>query len=502
MISIELLFSLTPIFILLLGTFLIIFMEDRTTRKSLLFVILLLALILNTLILIGFYIPMGLIERDYSLSLEKGTFTIIEMILLMGLIVSLFSKEEIIHAPNDNLMDGLILIILLGLIGMVITSNILAIFSCFFLVAILIGVIFYFGNFPKEFQLLKLYFIGCGISFILLFFASYLIYAEFNTLILTKIKLMKIKDFNNVIITILLILGLGIPCGLFPFTVYHLKNYYQDSSYTNLYLFAIFSFVNVFLIVRILNAFSYSLIINGIIIMIVASLGLLFSLGFILTELFSSFSGSTFSLKKMYGYSVISDFNMFLLFSAYLVFLTEVDVIHSYLNMLIFYIFIICSVKTLIFYTYYPVMLETDDDNLKLLGQFNKKYPKFGNMLLVSGLIVSIPLSFFSLYSLLSIYALEEIALNSLYSTLSSIMLFLYIFYLAITLIFISISYIQIYFSNKPHYIEKESIKNITPNYYLPIYVIVAIISVLTVLFLVINNVYYDLFESFFLNID
>jgi formate hydrogenlyase subunit 3/multisubunit Na+/H+ antiporter MnhD subunit len=309
--SIITLASLTPMFILLIGVFLISFMKDRQNRKSLSSLIIILALFINTLLLFGFYLPLNLIEREYDLNLNTGTFMIIEIILLIGLIVSLFSKDEFIAVVNENLFDGIILLILLGLIGTFISSNIIAIFSSFILVIMLIGVIFYFGNYPKEYNLLKLYFAGIGVSILLLFFSSFIIYLEFNTLVLTEIVLLEISDLSSMLLSILLLLGIGIPCGLIPFSIYHLKNYYQDSSYTTLLIFAVFSFVNIFLIIRILNVFAFTLVINGILIMIISTIGLIISEIFILSELFTSLDGDTFSLKKLFGFSICADFNMF-----------------------------------------------------------------------------------------------------------------------------------------------------------------------------------------------
>ena len=51
---------------------------------------------------------------------------------------------------------------------------------------------------------------------------------------------------------------------------------------------------------------------------------------------------------------------------------------------------------------------------------------------------------------------MNEILENSLNSFLAFMLLVIYIIYLSITLIFISISFIQIYFSNPPRYIERD----------------------------------------------
>ncbi len=502
MFSITILASLTPLFILLIGILLITFMKDRQNRKSLSTLIIILSLLINTVLLFGFYLPLNIIERELDLNLNTGTFIVIEIILLIGLIISLFSKDEFVAIANENLFDGLILLILLGLIGTFISSNILSIFSCFVLVITLIGVIFYFGNYPKEYKLLKLYFIGVGFSILLIFIASFIIYLEFNTLVLTEIILLEMSDLSSVTLSILLLLAIGIPCGLIPFSIYHLKNYYQDSSYTTLLLFSTFCFSNMFLIIRILNVFAFSLVFNGILIMIFSAIGLIISMIFILSELFTSLDGDTFSLKKLFGFSICADFNMFLLLSSYLVFLTPLQMAPNYFNQLIFYLFMIGSIKILIFYTFYPLMLETYDDNLKLLGELKNKYGHFSMVFFSSGFLITIPLFALSSFNLLSIFSISGIQSISSLSLIALITFIIYILYLIITFIFISVSYVQIYFSNKPRYIERDVVKKINKNHYIPIIIIFIIIFNLILLSLLGDNVYFNMFRSFFLYIN
>ena len=98
---------------------------------------------------------------------------------------------------------------------------------------------------------------------------------------------------------------------------------------------------------------------------------------------------------------------------------------------------------------------------------------------------------------------MNEILESSLNSLIGFTILAIYIVYLSITLIFISISFIQIYFSNAPRYIERDVKKDeINSKLYIPIYVIIGLVCLFCVLFLLGNNHYYNLFESFFLIID
>ncbi len=142
MVSIIILASLMPVLILIAGIPLVLLIKERINRKMFTLFILFFALFLNSLLL-GLYYYLNLIQRDYNLNLNTGTFFIIEIIFLMGLIVILFSKEEFVKIINENLFDGIILLILLGMIGTILSSNILAIFSSFILIMILMGIIFF-----------------------------------------------------------------------------------------------------------------------------------------------------------------------------------------------------------------------------------------------------------------------------------------------------------------------------------------------------------------------
>ena len=499
MISLILMASLAPAFVLLLGAPLILFMKDRVNRKSLSFFILLLALFLNSLLVV-YYALYDIIERQFYFNFELGTMILIEILLLMSLIGFLFSKDENVNVENESILDGLVFIILLALIGTIISSNIFAIFSCFIVILLLMGLIFYFGDFPKEFQLLKRYFSMVGISIVLFAFSSLLLFMETETIILTEIKVRNLSLGANILITVSLVLALGLPCGLFPASVFHLKNYYRDSSYSTLYLFAIFIFFNVLLTIRFLSAISLSLIINGFIILILSGIGLTIALIYILTELFSTLDGDTFSLKKLFGYSITADFNLMILLTSLLTYLPS-SFYEVYLNIILFSFFMMLLLKSLIFIAYIPIMIETNDDNLKLLGEFWEKYKNYGIIYLIAGLIISFPLNLIGLNFLLNILSSNEIT-NSLYLTVNSIVIILFLVYLSIHLVFIAISFNQIYFSNEPRYLKKENMSEPTKTHYIPILVLFICIALIIIVFFFIDDVFYNLFNTYFLIIE
>jgi hypothetical protein len=147
-------------------------------------------------------------------------------------------------------------------------------------------------------------------------------------------------------------------------------------------------------------------------------------------------------------------------------------------------------------------MLETYDDNLKLLGDLRSKYRTFDLVMFSSGLLITIPLVFLSSLNLLTIFTIPGIQALSPLALIALIIFVIYIIYLIITFIFISVSHTQIYHSNKPRYIERESIKELNSNHYIPIIIMSIIIVSLILISLFGDNFYFNMFRSFFLYMD
>jgi formate hydrogenlyase subunit 3/multisubunit Na+/H+ antiporter MnhD subunit len=127
----------------------------------------------------------------------KGTYIIIELILIFGLIATQFSKRELMDSSNKCLYDSLMLIIIFGLIGIVLTTNIMSIILWFLFLSLIFGVIFFIDNFKKELELLKLYFIVLIISAICLIGATILIYLATGSLELDVINGIQISVLSQ-----------------------------------------------------------------------------------------------------------------------------------------------------------------------------------------------------------------------------------------------------------------------------------------------------------------
>ena len=478
-------------YILFFGAFVVYIIPKNDKRKQVIFGLLISSLVLNSFLCVVF------IFNIFNGSNLKGTYLTIELILIFGLIATKFSNNELESSSNNDLYDFLLLIIIFGLIGIVLTTNIISIILWFLFLSSIFALIFFNDNFKKELELLKLYFIVLIISAICLIGATILIYLATGSLELDVINGIQISEELNNFILIVLYLGIGLLCGLVPFSIFHLKNYFQDNSYANLGLFSIFIYIISFIAIRILNILSPESLIVSFTLMTLLILGIILPMLYITIELFTHIDGNTYSIKKIFGYSVVLDFNMVLLFVVFSNLLTT-PINEVFLNSIIYFLLTVYSVKMLIFYTFYPVMINTHEDNMKLLSGFKKEYRKFGTVLLVSGLIIIVLLGFLFLNNTLPILFSYEIASNSLYSLTASIVLTVYFLFLIVVLILISTSFNHLYNQNEPRYLQRDNAKEIRSIDFIPLIVLFVIIIYLSLSYIFIDNFFYDLFKDFF----
>jgi len=472
-------------YILFFGAFVVYIIPKNDKRKQVIFGLLISSLVLNSFLCVVF------IFNIFNGSNLKGTYLTIELILIFSLIVTKFSNSEFESSSNKDLYDFLLLIIIFGLIGIVLTTNILSIVLWFLFLSSTFGLIFFIDNFKKELVLLKLYFIVLIISAICLIGATILIYLATESLELDVINGIQISEELNDFILIILYLGIGLLCGLVPFSIFHLKNYFQDNSYANLGLFSIFIYTISFITIRILKVLSPESLIVSFTLMTLLILGIILPMVYITIELFTHIDGNTYSIKKIFGYSVVLDFNMVLLFVVFSNLLTT-PINEIFLNSIIYFLLTVFSVKMLIFYTFYPVMINTREDNMKLLSGFKKEYRKFGTVLLVSGLIIIVLLGFLFLNNTLPILFSYEIASNSLYSLTASIVLTIYVLFLIVVLILISTNFNHLYNQNEPQYLQRDNAKEIRSIDFIPIIVLFVIIICLSLSYIFIDNFFYD----------
>ena len=439
----------------------------------------------------------NLVLRLFYLNFEKGTLFLIELVLLSGLIVSIFSKDEIELTINENVHDCLILVILLGISCYILSLNILLISFWLLFIMVFLGMIFFYSDYYKSLNLLKYYIVGVSISTLLMFLSSLFIYIESNTLIITEIS-----NYNNYFTFLFLLLGLGIPSGFFPFFIFHLKKFFKESSYTNLLLYLLFSVINCFQVMKILAIYPYNFLVSSITSIILAFIGILISIIYILKELFGKFDGATFSIKKLFGFFICADFNLIILIISIIPILKGLAIEQGYYNTIIFYIIVNFLIRLLLFYSFYPIMIETTDDNIKHLGDFWIKYKIFGIQFLLLGFFIAFFYSITLINSFWIILFSEYSSNNSFFFNIITFIIVILIINIFINLIFVSISFILVYFGNKPKFLKRDPLIEINLKRYFLILILLGCIILFYLLYLLVKSFFYDWFYNFFLFIN
>jgi len=294
-------------------------------------------------------------------------------------------------------------------------------------------------------------------------FAALILYIDTGTFELSSLGNIALSEIARNLLSILIILGLGVPCGLFPFYVFHLKKYFQESDYFHFVILMTFNYISTIIIMRLLNSIMNSNSISLFIILIISGIGVVIAIYYIILELYTSHDGFTYSIKKLLGYSLICDSNLILLLFANFYLFPE-PIRNNLLNLLIFLYTSLIIIKLLLSYSFIVTANKSNEDNFRLLGNFWKENKIFGLLLFLSGLVLIFPVIFTFFYSLFLYYELIISLLNSLVILISTITIILLIISLLIYLLFISHIFIQVYISTNVSYLERESSVKINKN--------------------------------------
>jgi len=453
-------------------------------------------LIISTaVIIISTFFPSQ--EIFFNIFFSPSQYFLMGIIFLFQVIFSVFIKYTSKNYPNAYLFDIFSLLIFLSLVGMISSINFLTLASFFILIIILTGMIFYFGEFKKEFRLLKTYFTACIISIISLISAILIFYFNTGTILIYNMDAFQLSEIPCIILSILLILGLGIPCGLFPFYVFHLKKYFQEADYVHVILLMAFNLISTLTIMQLLGSFISLTSVNIFIILIISGLGVVIAIYYIILEIFTSHDGFTYSIKKIIGYSIICDSNLILLLFANFYLFPE-PFRRNLLNLLIFLFISLTLMKLILSYSFLITANKSNEDNFRLLGNFWKNNKMFGLLLFLSGLILIFPVIFIFIYSFLANLEFMFPMLNSLVSLISIIALSLLIISILIILLFTSHFFVQVYISKNTSYLERVSTYKINKkmSYLIGILLITLLIGQ-AIIYIYSSSWYFELISGF-----
>ena len=378
---------------------------------------------------------MNLQFHEFYLIIDGNVLLIVEFILLGGMFYAIISKNNDKKSINIPIHDGISLLILAGIIGIVSSSHLLILISWFAFVLILLGVNLFYGEITIDFRNCIPYFLSIGISLVALYVFSIIIFLDTGTIYIIDIISIGVSSELNFICIILITIGFGIPCGIFPLGVFHLKKVFQDGSYYNLLFYFMINYSIIFSLFRSFQFFEFLPLGYGSIVTIISILGIITFFYILLKELFFSLEEQSFSLKRIMGYSITGDFNNILMLLSISLFIPA-HIREKYLNglFLIFSLFIL--VKMLILITLHPIILTYEDDSGK---EKDRRYSKLLKYLLyITGAIVAFPLSYYSFWILNEVLNVSEVQSNSAFTFLIVFIIVLHLLYNTISLITIS----------------------------------------------------------------
>jgi len=425
---------LIEIITILISGISIFFINQQIKRKRIIFWIISSSLIINTFSLF-IALFMNLQFYEFYLIIDGNVLLIVEFILLGGIFFAIISKNNDKKSVNP-IHDGFSLLILAGIIGFVSSSHLLILISWFAFVLILLGVNLFYEEINIDFKNSIPYFLSIGISLVALSIFSIIIFIDTGTIYLIEIISIGVSTELNFIYILLIIIGFGIPCGIFPFGVFHLKKVFQDGSYYNLLFYFIINYSINFSLFKSFQFFEFLPLGYGLIVTIISILGIIIFFYIILKELFFSLEKQSFSLKRIIGYSIAGDFNNILMVFSISLFIHG-HTKETYLDglFLIFSLFIL--VKLLILFALHPIILTHEDD--LIIEEKNRRYSKLLQYLLyITGAIIAFPLSYYSFWILNEVLNVPEVQSNSAFTFLIVSIIVLHLLYNVISLITIS----------------------------------------------------------------
>ncbi len=426
---------LIKIVIILVSGISIFFINEQKKRKKIIFWIISSSLIINTFSLF-IALFMNLQFHEFYLIIDGNVLLIIEFILLGGMFYAILSKNNDKKSINMPIHDGISLLILAGIIGIVSSSHLLILISWFAFVLILLGVNLFYGEITIDFKNCIPYFLSIGISLVALSIFSIIIFLDTGTIYIIDIISIGVSSELNFICIILIIIGFGIPCGIFPFGVFHLKKVFQDGSYHNLLFYFMINYSIIFSLFRSFQFFEFLPLGYGLIVTIISILGIITFFYILLKELFFSLEEQSFSLKSIMGYSITGDFNNILMLLS-ISLLRPGNIRETYLDglFLIFSLFIL--IKMLILFALHPIILTYEDDPIR--KEKDRIYSRLLQYLLyLTGAIIAFPLSFYSFWILNEVSNVPEVQSNSAFTFLIVFIIVLHLLYNMISLITIS----------------------------------------------------------------
>jgi formate hydrogenlyase subunit 3/multisubunit Na+/H+ antiporter MnhD subunit len=328
-----------------------------------------------------------------ALYVDTSSLWLTEIFILVILIIYLSINQNLKDSHSKEIISALYLIIGSSFIGIFLSKNLLVITVFYMIISLGLNMMFYLGPYKKKLTTLKKFTSVQIISFLVLILTDIIVDMTFNTLEINEL-ITPIQDSSFLIQFLFFfgyLIGFGAACGIFPFLSTSLKNYFNESNIINFRLYSnVFIPLSGILTVRILSDCVKANLIFANIAFFVGFLGIIIMGVLTLFELFGKFHQKTKLLSKVVGYLSIMEFNVYLLLlSLYgLSFAPNPD---DVLNATILFAIITLFAKSLLIDAVSPILDIMDDWDLKNMGGFIRKYPKFSIFLIAIPILYTLP---------------------------------------------------------------------------------------------------------------
>jgi len=396
--------------VLIILAILILGIKNRTFSLKLIKIVFIAFLFINPLQLL-------LVSASSTLLTDITLIVFSEVIVIQNLI-------SIIIKPNHNRFFQISLVMITTcLIGIMFAVNILIITGWFACLLLFVLITFFASGEPKVFEEYRPIIISFSIGIIVFFVFSLLL------TILTGNVLLMGENTGSEIYMIILLFTVGILGGIFPFNLL-LNKFLRDSDFQTLNLYMIMQYSLLFFLIRSLFLIDSYIPQFGIVLLLIAILGLSVSIFNIYNKLFFNFGRNPISIRRLLGTIFILDFNSILLLAS-LLFFTDLPMMDTFLN----YIFFTFLAKFMLVVPLQYKMKRVNTDNLNKLSNLFQEERFLGVSALFSGLITAFPSTILSYFIILNSLLSYEIRSNVIIFSIVIIVLVIHSFYVLTNII-------------------------------------------------------------------
>jgi hypothetical protein len=358
---IEIIFYLIPIIVLILGAILCIGFHKKDFNNDIVIVFNLGAVIFNSfLILLDNTVNLHV----YSYDIDANSLFISEFVLISAIILSISMKFLMKTIQLKYVFNSLFMMMETAFIALTLTTDLIVIMTLFMFELALITLLFYFGSYRKEYLILKKYMMSVMISVVILFVLVGYIY-----LLTGSVRLYDIINGtytfdigSKLIIMLLSLFAFGIPCGVFPLTIKHNKDFYENTNIITMqsminiqfpvFLFLIFRITSTFDVLEFYPYSNPSAIFAGVILILIGVVSIVISITHNFLEFFKKLRSNSCNIKIIQGSQAIAQFNLLLIVYGLSIFINPVSANIESLYLLLFQLFILFNLgNNLIFAT-------------------------------------------------------------------------------------------------------------------------------------------------------